>query len=437
MRPFWFPIALLLALSMASGCTQSMLATVSADDVAHGVCTVNAGAYHLPKRVVEVTVTAAPATVAPKRFDLTVTEPKRIVADSSETFCLDFLFSHFAEDRIAVERTPTGLLQQVYTRADDKSRPIAEAVIRATGDLVAASAANELANLRRDAAAQVKEAQTLIFLKIEVDPFVESEMKALNAALREFGYCVYVDNRDDPFVPDWAPSVCNAPTWVKDPIPADAYATEFGNARQLMQRGVLYRPEISHRLKVMRKRDPGNPREAWHLAGTEYITMPNRAPIFALGVNRALFVKAETRVKFQAGIIDSVAVDKPSELNAAVEIPLYAARVALSIPAATLSIFQNEAANRRALWQTNAELIRTLEQMRRTTTLDQAVAAGQIPAAARAMEIDVALPIEGGGGRAANLPPPLQRLSNCLEDDAINGTPEGRRECLEIMAEGE
>jgi hypothetical protein len=115
------------------------------------------------------------------------------------------------------------------------------------------------------------------------------------------------------------------------------------------------------------------------MAATEYVTMPNKAPLFALGVNRALFVNAKTDVTFDRGLITNISVVRPSELNALVDIPVYAAQVALSIPATTLAIFENQANNREKLWQTHAELIKTLRSMKNERLRDQVIADGGIP----------------------------------------------------------
>ncbi|MER9190939.1 hypothetical protein [Mesorhizobium australicum] len=374
------------------------------------------------------------------RYNLNLKTNDAPVSEGGTPFCLDFLLSAFSDDHVGIQREPNGLLDRIYTRAQDQSKPIADALIRAAGDMVAASKAGGLDRLARQ---QVLDAGgSAVFASLDYDPFEEGAATEINRGLRSFGYCIYLDPRDDPYVPAWSsPEICNRRRVGRDPGP-DNYGFEKMAARKLMQRGVLYRPELSHRLMILRKDDPDNPREAWHLAATEYVQMPNKAPIFALGVNRAIFVTAETDVKFDKGNLQNVTVVKPSELNAAVDIPLYAAQVALSIPAATLSIFQNEAANRKQLWQTNAQLIDTLRQMKQDTTADQAVAQGQMTAAER-----VAVGDPGGNSQPliatrsagpADASPSLQRLGNCLDDETIAPTAEERAaKCMEIMKAGQ
>lgn len=424
------PLCLVL---LVSACARSMMSTASVADAADGTCHANAGTYHLPKRLIHVTVSGEPTS-----YSLSMVR-KGLVSDD-ETFCLDFLLSVFSDDRVGIKRSGTGLLQRIFTHADDKSKSIANAVIQATGDLVASSKAGGLDRLAQK---QVSADNTPVYSTIDYDPFDEQAATDTRDALKPFGYCVYLDDRNDPYVPEWSPRLCGQQSEYHDTDPS-YYSKEKVAAHKLMQHGVLYRPELSHRLVILRKNDPDSPSEAWHLAGTEYLEMPNRAPIFALGVNRAFFVTAETDVLFDNGLLKNVTVIKPSELNAFVDIPLYAAQVALSIPAATLNIFQNEAANRKELWQTNAELVSTLRKMRQDTMADQALAQGTITPGQR---IAVAGGVAAGDGIIAagaqplaarsGESPALQRLSSCLDDETINATPEGRAQCFDAMKSGE
>lgn len=432
-RALLFAIPLLLFGALAAGCSQSIMMTgtmaYAPEDGSKAGCKVNAGTYHLPKRLVSVRVGGTSSS-----YSIAV-DGDKLVSDADETFCLDFVYSFVSEDRIGIQRTPDQLLQRIYTYANDRTKPIAEAMIRATGELVAASIAGGLAN--RNAEQQIADAAN--YATLSYDPFDRREAEEVNRALRPFGYCLYLDNRDDPYVPDWSPGLCGRGSAVKDPDPG-YYQTEYRKARQLMQRGVLYRQELSHRLVVMRKNDPGNPREPWHLAATEYLQMPNRAPIFALGINRAFLVTAETDVVFENGLLKNITVLRPSELNAFVDLPLYAARVALSVPAMTLRIFENEKENREALWQTNAELIQTLRKMRHDMLADEAVRQGELRASDRLLVGDGSASAGGpvlAGRSGDRTPASIERLGSCLDDEAINATPEGRASCFEIMTAGD
>jgi hypothetical protein len=155
--------------------------------------------------------------------------------------------------------------------------------------------------------------------------------------------------------------------------------------------------------------------------------MPNEAPMFALGVNRAMFVKSTTDITFENGILANVAIKRPSELNALVDIPVYAAQVALSIPAATLEIFQNEANNRKELWKTHAELIKTLRNLKNDKLRDQVIADGGLPLGPQSLT---------GLGRStagAGLANTQIAHEACLQNADLIGTDSAAQLCSEYL----
>jgi hypothetical protein len=366
-RPIWLVVCLFLL----AGCTQAVLssATVEASAQPGEGCHNNVGAYHLPRRLVTATVSGTE-----QRYDISVNSNK-LIADK-ETFCLDFLFSGVSDDRIGVQREGNLLLKRVTTSLDDRSKYIATASIQAAGDLVAFSQAQSLAREAREA----KVAPNFNLPVISFDPFDRQDVERTNVDLRPYGYCIYLDGTDDPYVPSWSnTNLCRLLTPSLPNGQESNSVLSMRQGRELQRHGIIYQPELSHRLVIMRKADPGSTREQWQMAATEYVTMPNKAPLFALGVNRALFVNAKTDVTFDRGLITNISVVRPSELNALVDIPVYAAQVALSIPATTLAIFENQANNREKLWQTHAELIKTLRSMKNERLRDQVIADGGIP----------------------------------------------------------
>ncbi|MER3354173.1 MAG: hypothetical protein RLQ73_09475 [Hoeflea sp. D1-CHI-28] len=416
-------LTLLLAVAglAMSGCTQSMLATQNMPSAPDGTCNAVGGAYHIPRRL--LTVKVAENTASSGIYSINVKKDQLV--SEPETYCLDFLTSAFSDDRIGIKRSGNLLLERIYTSADDKSRDIALAAIQAGGDLIAAGRAR---SLLRDGDADDANQDAVPLAELPFDPFNKREVMEVNAAIRAYGYCIYLDARTDPYVPTWSnQSMCKTG---KNNYPRqtgmDEDAQRFRLGRELMQSGVVYRPELSHRLIILRKRDPGNPREAWALAATEYVTMPNAAPLFALGINRAIFVKAETDVKFKHGLLRDITVHKPSELNAAVDIPLYAAQVALSIPAASIKIFENEANNRIKLMETNAALIETLREMKQERQTDTAIANG-------------ATVVPGGGagqnGRSGSADLSANRLvayEACLQNAELIGSESPEESCRAV-----
>jgi hypothetical protein len=131
----------------------------------------------------------------------------------------------------------------------------------------------------------------------------------------------------------------------------------------MSRRGVLYRPNITRTLTVMRKAVP-NGRGPWLLTMTKQVEVPNRAPVFAVEVNRAMFVDRVTDLEFSDGVLTNVSVKKNSEIAAFVEIPLAIVSAVVAMPGTIVKLKINDANNQRALIQAQTELIATRRQHR-------------------------------------------------------------------------
>lgn len=456
----------LIALAALGGCQMLDSRWLDADPVNAGTtCHTNAGTYHLPRRLIRVRVTNSTVAPAPPVFGLNVDVTSApYVADRTETYCLDFLLSYLSADRVGIQRTADGLLQRVYTQADDKSKGIAQDVIQAAGDLVAANQAESLARSgARSAARSGARVSTVqittgdpakpfedIVARFEFDPFVEREAREVNTALREFGYCVYLDPRNDPFVPPWSEELCRTLSVAKKPYAATVYPMVYKAdpafprsglpifdprpvPAEVQARGILYRPELSHSLVVMRKPDPGARNEGWRMAASERIVVPNAAPAFVLQVERAIFVKAQTDVQFSNGLIKNISVDKPSELLAAADLAVAAAQVVTNIPAQALKILSNRKQNTIALINTNAALIQVLRDYKgdvNSEAFRQAQAQAGI-----GTSLIVTDPSLLSGARTLNTGanPDAARYQECLDNPASQIFSNPSRTCLEIV----
>ena len=165
-----------------SGCQMLGSEWLDTDPAQVGAtCQSNAGTYHLPRRLITVQIT--PGT-PPASFAITVDKKSAAgapyVADRNETYCLDFLLSYLSADRVGIQRNADGLLQRVYTQADDKTPKIAQDLIQAAADLISSDRAGSLG---RSARPQFKENATPVLASFQFDPFVEREAREVNYAL--------------------------------------------------------------------------------------------------------------------------------------------------------------------------------------------------------------------------------------------------------------
>ncbi len=189
------------------------------------------------------------------------------------------------------------------------------------------------------------------------DPFDPYEAAKINTALRPFGYCVFVDGFSFPYG-------VSPKTWCEQPRVVSIYVAKAVPLAdplppvEVSRRGVLYRPNITRTLTVMRKADPYG-RDPWLLMMTKQVEVPNRAPVFVVEANRSFFVDRVTDLEFTDGVLTNVSVKKPSEAAAFVEIPLAVVSAAVALPGTIVKLKINDASNQERLIRAQTELIAT------------------------------------------------------------------------------
>lgn len=331
-------------LTTLSSCT-SMLETTIVDTAESTACLSGAGAYFLPKKVLTVEIKGKDEKGGKLRgYGIDITDDWKSIPDREQAYCLDYLGSITSRDEVGIIRTDEGLLRRVYTRAEDRSVAIAKTLID-TAFLLGAAAGRQ---------ALGASGQTFAG-PFTFDPFDPYEAARINAALRPYGYCVFVSEFSFPYgvLPaSWCEQprvlsihVSKAPP-LADPLPPV----------NISSRGVLYRPNITRTLTVMRKADPYG-RDPWLLTMTKQVEVPNRAPVFSAEVTRSLFVDRVTDLEFNDGILTNVSVKKPSELAAFVEIPLAVVSAAVALPGTIVKLKINDANNQERLIRAQTELI--------------------------------------------------------------------------------
>lgn len=338
--------------ALAAGCT-SMLETTVMDVEAPTGCLNGAGAYFLPKKVLTVEVKGKNTNGGKLRgYGMDVTDDWLSVPDRHQSYCLDYLGSITSRDEVGIVRSPEGLLKRIYTRAEDRSVQIAKTLID-TAFLLGAAGGRQLIG---DTAADTKTyAGPFAF-----DPFDPFEAAKINAALRPYGYCVFVEGFSFPSgVPPT--SWCERPQVLtmyvyKAPLLADPLPPI-----EMSRRGVLYRPNITRTLTIMRKADPYG-RDPWLLMMTKQVEVPNRAPVFAVEVSRSMFVDRVTDLEFDNGVLTNVSVKKPSEAAAFVEIPLAVVSAVVALPGTIVKLKINDANNTERLIRAQTELIAVRRQ---------------------------------------------------------------------------
>lgn len=345
-----------VALPVVGACQMSMLETIPIQEANGETCRSAAGAYFLPKKQILLSI-KQDGENSPYELVLSGTKP---IADRQRIFCLDYLGSALADDTVHVNRDIHGLLQLVSSVADDKSKQIAETLIE-----VGVIAATGNPNFAITRSTKIRRGEDVILAEYQVDPFDREQLAELNRALAvAYGYCVIIDGHT--VHPKDSQAYCNNPRGLGPaeppstpifkappsslelpPLPADAAIA-----------GILYRPNLTHRMTVLRRRDPGSQKK-WELFQTTQLEMPNLAPVFSIGVERSLFVKRTTRLDFDSGVLRDITIEKPSELVEFMEIPLVLAQAIVKIPAEVIKVRLASTSNQKLLIDAQRELLAT------------------------------------------------------------------------------
>jgi hypothetical protein len=86
--------------------------------------------------------------------------------------------------------------------------------------------------------------------------------------------------------------------------------------------------------------------------------MPNASPVLSIGVKRANFTKRQTTLVFDRGTLTDVAIDKGSEAEGFVVIPLAVAKAIVDIPAQIVQVRIADVQSHAALIQAQGNLVK-------------------------------------------------------------------------------
>lgn len=335
----------LLAVGVAS-CTKMVQSTPGADAfVSTGAtCSSSLGAYRLPKKLLHVKISPDPAKGS-ITFEDTSFEAKT-VGDPKFSYCLDFLGSVTSEDAITVKRGAGGLLESITSNATDRTPEIA------------AKLADTAANVALIAARSGLMATPTHPVTLDFDPFDPEDLATANEALYAYGYCVFVSGTIQR--PEHWCGLRRKPR-LRDPV---YEAAQLPPSAEAARTEVLYRANQTYDVHVMRKADPRH--DGWRLYMTRAMEMPNRSPIFGIGVERAMFTYRKTALAFSQGVLTDVTIDKGSEALGFASIPLYLAQTVVKIPTQIVQLKINMANDRAKLIEAQGQLIAAWTQYYRT-----------------------------------------------------------------------
>jgi len=351
----WLALYGTLALTSCTGVVETAPLVMEHGALGYApTCHSTLGAYYLPRALLRITAQSNGTTLSGS-----VEPAQTFVADPAQTFCLDYLALPNSHDVVTVQREVNGLLTSISSNVVDKTPDIAKSLI-AIGENIALQAG------RSGGVAGANET-----LDVEFDPFVWNELMAANRGLRRFGFCLYVEGHSFPTLGlSPAQLVAAGQQWCDTSNPAFYRPRRDELAAlpvpvEVMKTGVVYRPNLPHKIVVMRKSDPGGPGK-WSIFQTKRVDMPNVSPVLSIGIDRAAFATRKTTLNFTKGVLTDVAIDKTSELAGFVGIPLAAAKAIVDVPAQIVTLRITDTNNQTALLNAQSGMLQALATYQQT-----------------------------------------------------------------------
>ncbi len=338
-------------------------------------CREDAGAYFLSKGVIRVRVTPPEGESREQPSGNLVLNAVEVhaVPDRRHGYCLNFRTSPVHNERLTVRKTK-GILQEISSFAEDKTPEIANTLVETV-----------FAGLSGDRSFRTRAVGGIFVqpFKADFDPFDEMETAVLNDSLNDLGFCLLLQEAD--WVIDMG--YFKVGEYCENPL---GFLAKYRGAKRTSSRsrenailasqyyrraptispvdsslGILYRPRLNYTLMVYVKSNinakyvsPMHEGEVrWNLRKQKAVPLENKSPILAIGVDRTFFATRKTVLKFNAGALVDVDIEKGSELAGFVKIPLTVADAIIKLPTAIFKVRIDNTKNRAELIETQTELI--------------------------------------------------------------------------------
>lgn len=270
--------------------------------------------------------------------------------DRNQGYCLDYLASATADEKLHVQMDNDFLLKSISSEAVDQSGYIIKTLIRAAFTGITHVQAR---GLRADG-------PPVDLFEGEWDPINPVQSAIVNAALKDTGFCVVVEGATFDLSRQTVDSYCNDPAaayGVKG-APRGAFEAPPPNDRRLQAKGILYRPRVPHAVYLFVNPTPGR-KGKWALAQVASIPIENDQPTVSVGVDRSFFAARKTALVFDQGALRNVCVHKTSELLEVSTIPLEIAKQVVALPTNVIQLKIQSTNNYTQLINAENELIKT------------------------------------------------------------------------------
>jgi hypothetical protein len=296
-------VALLLA-----SCTPNTFSTYVDYKRQHGVLQ---GPYYLPRTLLTLTITTTGT-------DDTITAAKKVAPDPNAKLLYRFEPSGFSDDTLEVQTDESGLLNSVSSLTTDRS-----------GDIAVKIAETLFTVATRGAALPTADAPvTKTIFQGTFDPFDQREKNWMKSELAGRKFCILVGTE----VASSPDTQCGV-----KPSPPQGVGSSAAFARSI-DKDFEY-PEIFYRrtkptpIRVLKYNDA---MKKWDTVWYGQESIFDKSELYEVALSRSEFIKRQTVLTFTNGALTGIKLDKPSEVLAAVSIPVKILRIAFAIPLAGL-----------------------------------------------------------------------------------------------------
>jgi hypothetical protein len=284
----------LCGLLFLSACSRAVLqSSVSPQPVNQNITQPDIMGYFLPKGLIHV-------QVKPKGTnDLELTTSVRYIQDPNYFFTFRYLPKATFDDAVDVKLTEQGFLDTIEVTTTDKAREIVGKVIEIVKEVAKITAFP-------GAVTQMKaEEKKIPNIDVEFDPDLFLDRSRWKDR-EDFEQCYFT------------------PYGIKFQLKRTFPNGSFPKRGPVDQQGIYYRPLLPYEFSFSIK--------DFALYKTETISLPNEAPIMAIDLKRGPFITKKMTLTFKNGILTQMKVDKPSEVLAALNIPLDIVKAIVSLP---------------------------------------------------------------------------------------------------------
>jgi hypothetical protein len=384
--------ALVLCVALALG-SCAMAESVPINRMNLLGCETDSGAYYLSKTHLEVTVERVKLVDATTKevagvFNRIrgITEKRK--PDRRHGFCLDYLASPTADEKVYIQKDDKYLLKLISTQAIDQSAYILKNIINAIFIGISSGAGQDFRGLTSG----LEEVVDGIAFRAQYDPFDPSDSAFINASLTELGFCLVLENRTFDPNQETIDSYCSNPGGHGRLRPGAAFKPEDAPAQAIAEtgsRGILYRPLLPYNYYLFVKQGGGGKR--WKLRHTQVVKLENVSPIISVGIDRSFFANRRSALLFNEGALKNICIYKSSELLEVSTIPLAIANNMAALPTNILQLKIDNSNNFRELAAAEDQLIAA--QLRHLEVLKDLEAAQSSPESLQAARAAYTAPV--------------------------------------------